>query len=47
MAQNLKDFLGYFELNVWVIRRRPKYPKKSFIFSTIAALATIQLINLG
>jgi len=47
MALNLKDFLAHFELTVWVICRRPKYPKKSFIFSTIVALATIQLINLG
>ena len=47
MAQNLKDFLGYFGLTVWAIRLRPKYPKKSFIFRTIVALATVQLISLG
>jgi len=47
MAPNLKNFLKHFELTVWVIRRRPKYSKKSSIFSTLVALATIQLINLG
>jgi len=45
MAQNLKDFFGFSELTV--IRCRPKNPKKSFTFSTLVALATIQLINLG
>ncbi len=37
----------HFELTVWVIRNRSKCRKKSCILSTLAALATAQLIFLG
>jgi len=32
IAQNLKDFFGFSELTVGVIRCRPKNPKKSFTY---------------
>jgi hypothetical protein len=38
MAQNLKGFLRFFELTVWVIRRRPKDFKKSLTFSVLVVL---------